>query len=113
MANDSQIFMDLLKNKEEVVKAVIDDISQSQVISRELQGISSSIGHRDPSDVLRALVKCNARLSKTVLRLGVIALVYAQGDQFSADNAKALTKMGRGKEAIKAFYESKFGKFVR
>lgn len=61
----------------------------------------------DMKKQLETAVKTNKWLSEMLIKVLMVQLTYAMGDNFTSDAAKVLLKMGHGEEALQHMFNSK------
>ena len=109
---NSQLFMDMMKNSKEVIASVMNDVDQANRIAKGMYRFSQDVEGCSDKELRRKLKVTFEKLSvlaEANVRLGTIALVYAQSDNFTGDNAEALNKLGRGQEALREMFKAKMG----
>lgn len=94
----------LLKNKEEVIKFLLDTIKTSSKMSNGLRKLKDSDNEEFKTEKLLEVV---ANQSAQIKHLTLLLLCYSQGSNFDVDVAMMLNKMGRGKEVLKHMFENK------
>lgn len=106
-----QIFMDMLKDKEKVVKSLADAYAQSEKIEIGFNGVINTVLTNPSDENLRKMVnttmKCVKTMSGIIKMLIMLNLVYVGGDQYSTDVGKILIRLGRGKEALREIFKQK------
>jgi hypothetical protein len=97
--------MDLLKDKEKVIRYVLN-ISKN---ASKIEGGILSMRKRGYTDggMIDKLAEVAAMQTKQIELLSVIALVYMGNISFDRDVALILNKMGRGEEALQQLLENK------
>jgi hypothetical protein len=107
-----QLLMDMLQNKEKVLAQILADADQTQTIIQGLGKVVDRIEDSSEADLrkqFQTLLKITARQNQTLRRLLVVAFVYIQSNDFDGSLGQALSKMGRGKEALQAMFKNKMG----
>ena len=105
-----QIFMDMLKDKESVIKALIKDFDsceKNRDVLDKLLAMQEEGKQIDYNKVGKAYSKSLRHLNDVNMRLLILLLVYAQSDAFGSASAQALMKFGRGKEALQEMFKQK------
>jgi len=100
------IIFNLLKNKGDVIKFLLDTFQKSDNMSEGLRKLTESENEEFKTKKLLEVV---ANQSLQIKHLSLLLLCYAQGSNFDVDVAHMLNKMGRGEEALKQMAKNKFG----
>lgn len=97
--------MDLLKDKEKVIRYVLN-ISKN---ASKIEGGILSMRKRGYTDggMIDKLAEVAAMQTRQIELLSVIALVYMGNISFDRDVALILNRMGRGEEALQQMLENK------
>jgi len=106
----TNFFMDLLENKEQVIKVIFrdyDTTTKNKEAFDKLETLYAEGKEVSTDKVLRACSKSLQHLNEVNARLLLFALVYTSGDDFTTDVAKILNKLGRGQEALQAMMKAK------
>jgi len=107
---DSELFMNMLNNKEAVVKAILVDIQtcqQNQQAFDKLERLFAEGKGVSTDKVMKACSKSLQHLNEVNTRLLMLALVYASGGNYDSDVGKVLIKLGRGQEALQSMFKRK------
>lgn len=96
--------LNLLKDKKDVIKFLIDTIDSNSKMSSGLRKLTASKDSEFKTDKLLEVV---ANQSIQIKHLSLLLLCYAQGRNFDSDIAIMLNKMGRGEEALKQMFKNK------
>lgn len=99
------VIFDLLKNKGNVIKFLLQTIENTNKYSNGLRKIQNN-----PNDNLKVekLIEVVSNQSIQIKHLSLLLLCYTQGSDFDVDVAQLLNKMGRGEEALKQMIKNKF-----
>lgn len=103
--SDMDVIFDLLENKGDVIKFLLQTIEHNNKYSnglRKIQNIS------DDSLKIEKLVEVVSNQSIQIKHLTLLLLCYVQGYDFDVDVTHLLNKMGRGEEALKQMIKNKF-----
>lgn len=101
-----EIIMDMLKNKGDVIKFLLETIESNNKMSNGLRKLIESNNQEFKTNKLLEVV---ANQSIQIKHLSLLLLIYAQSSDFDKDMAMMLNKMGRGEEALKQMVKNKFG----
>lgn len=113
----SQLLMDMLKNKGTVFNQIAKDFTTCQknvdafeVLIKRLKN-GEKLGD-EPEDlnaekIHLAYAKAMRQQYSLIMRLLVMSMVYTGGNDFDADLAKALAKLGHGDEAVRQMFRNK------
>ena len=96
----------LLKNKGDVIKFLLDTFQKSDNMSAGLRKLKESTNEDFKTEKLLEVV---TNQSIQIKHLALLLLCYAQGSNFDVDVAHMLNKMGRGEEALRQMMKNKFG----
>lgn len=114
------ILMNVLKDKKELIKFLLETIQSSQKEKEGLLKLSESLTRSEPNLKIENIAKClsttmqiSAKQSHTIQSLAVIALIQCQSSDFDVSVAQMLNKMGRGDEALKQMIKNKFGDLTK
>ena len=110
MKINDQAFMDMLKNKELVLKSIFNDIEVSQKNAESFAKLESLYKEGKEVNVNKALTACATSIrhsNEANTRMLMILLVYASGGNYNSDTATMLNKMGRGQEALQEMFNQK------
>ena len=95
----------LLKNKGDVIKFLLDTFQKSDKMSAGLRKLKESDNEEFKTEKLLEVV---ANQGIQIKHLTLLLLCYAQGSNFDVDVAHMLNKMGRGEEALRQMMKNKF-----
>jgi len=112
MIPDSETFMGMLKNKEQVLQTILSDLDSCGKNHDAFEKLASLYEEGKPVDndkAMKALSLSVKHLNDVNRKLLLILLVYASGDNYTTDCALVLNKMGRGREAMQAMFRAKMG----
>lgn len=98
--------LDLLKNKGDVVKFLLETIDSNEKMAVGLRKLSES---DNESFKVAKLLEVVSNQSIQIKHLSLLLLVYAQSSNFDVDIAHLLNKMGRGDEALRQMFKNKMG----
>lgn len=108
--------MNVLKDKKELIKFLLDTIQSSQKEKEGLLKLSESLTRNDPNLKIENIAKClsttmqiSAKQSHVIQSLAVIALIQCQSSDFDSSVAQMLNKLGRGEEALRQMLKNKMG----
>lgn len=108
-----EVFMEMLKNKEQVVKSLAGAYEQSGRVETGMEKVVDSVLENPSEENLRKMInttmKCVKRQAGIIKMLVMLNLVYVSGSNYSADVAAVLMKMGRGQEALREMFKQKMG----
>jgi hypothetical protein len=99
----------LLKNKQDVIKFLLDTIDSNTKASQGIRKLKQNNNEQFKTEKLLEVV---ANQSIQVKHLTLLLLCYVQGSNFDVDVAQMLNKMGRGEEALKQMMKNKFGNLI-
>ena len=110
-----QLFKDMMENRQEVIRSVIDDIDKAARLSAGMYRFAADVGECDDQELRRKLEVTFRRLSLLAdanVRLGMIALIYVSGDNSVTDLAKARMKLDGtgGRETLQDLWKVKTGR---
>lgn len=110
------ILLDILKDKKNLIKFLLQTIEESQSEKVGLMKLQESLTREDPNLSPQNMAKClgvamkiTAKQSHTIQNLAVIALISCQSSGFDGDVAQMMNKLGRGEEALRQMWKNKFG----
>lgn len=109
---DSKTFLEMLKNKEQVIRTVLKDLDtcdKNTAAFTKLEDLYNEGGSVNTEKVLKAYAKSMRHMNEVNRRLLMILLIYISGDSYNSDTGKVLIKMGRGEEALKEMFKQKMG----
>lgn len=89
---------DLIKEKEKLIRFLIETSSKSTQMAGGLRKMSES--NREDSFKIEKLCETVANQAIQIKHLSVICLMYVQASSFDSDVSQAMVKMGRGEEAL-------------
>ena len=110
MLPDSQAFMDMLKNKDRVVEAILKDLGaceQNTAAFQKLEGLYAEGCEVNPEKVMQASAKSIRHLNDVNRRMLMLLLIYVVGGDYTSATAQVLMKMGRGDDALKEMFRQK------
>lgn len=95
--------MDMLKDKEEILKFLLHTIESNEKVSAGLRNTTQMTdGYK-----ISKLIEVVANQSIQIRKLSMLLLVYSQSNTFNVDIATMLNKMGRGQEAMQQMFKNK------
>lgn len=98
----------LLKDKKDVISALIKAIDSNEKMAAGLKKLKDSDSSKYSENFkVEKLLEVVANQSIQIRQLSLINLIYAQSDSFDTDVAKLMMKMGRGEEALKQMFKNK------
>lgn len=100
-----EIIMDMLKNKGDVLKFLLETIESSSKMSNGMRKLSES---HNQEFKLNKLLEVISNQSIQIKHLSLLLLIYSQSSDFDGDMAFMLSKMGHGEEALKQMFKNKF-----
>jgi len=107
----SDLFMSMLKDRKQVVEALLSAMEQSEKMISGLSKVSDSVIENPSDENLRKMVnttmKCVSKQAKIIQMLALVSLVYTSSSQFSSDVARILIKFGKGEEALREMFNQK------
>lgn len=101
----NDLLMDMLKNKEDTIKFLIQTIESNNKMGLGLRKIIES---ENQEFKLKKLLEVVTNQTIQIKHLSLLLLIYAQGSKFDGDLGTMLTKMGRGEEALREMINNKF-----
>ena len=110
MLPDSDAFMAMLKNKEQVITMIFKDLDscdKNQAAFTKLENLYEDGKSVDIDKAMAACAKALRHSNDVNRRLLMLMLVYTAGGDYSADCAKTLSKLGHGKEALQEMLKQK------
>ena len=99
-----ETIFNLLKNKKNVIKFLLDTINSSHKMSNGVRKMTS-----DDSIKIEKLQEVVSNQSIQIKHLSLLLLCYVQGNRFDIDVATMLNKLGHGEEALKQMIKNKLG----
>ncbi len=109
----TDLFMDLLKNKDTVIENLFQDLSQVMKHEKGMAKFKDDILTCDEQELRRKLsVTCKVIEKQSIIfkRMCIILMTYTSGGNFDIDAAKVLNKCGRGQEALQHMLKQKLKK---
>lgn len=106
-------FLEMLKNREALVKTLLKDFATSRQHVTALQRMQANIdGAEDQSKirlskVFQAYGIALTQMQEMNQRMFMILLAYLGSDSFQTDAAKVAMKLGRGEDAMKELFRQK------
>ena len=110
MLPDSDAFMGMLKNKEQVIKTILNDLQsceKNQAAFVKLEQLYADGKKVDSDRALAACAKALRHSNDVNRRMLMLFLVYTSGGDYDSDCAKTLNKLGRGDEALQEMMRQK------
>lgn len=107
-----ETFMDMLKNKDKVIAAILADMQKSSSNMEAFDKLHSMYKTGSKVNTEKALTACAQslrHLNDVNRRLLIIVFIYIVAGDYSSDVTKALVKLGRGQEAVREMFKQKFG----
>ena len=104
--NEQFDIVNLLKNKEALVRYILGMITSSEKFAQNLPQMRER-GWSEQG-MLDKVVEISAIQSQQIKHLALIALLIVQSDDFNSMVGQMMIKMGRGEDAIKAMFDAKF-----
>lgn len=99
--------MDLLKDKEKVIRYVLNISKNASKIEDGILSMRKR-GYTD-GGMIDKLAEVAAMQTRQIELLSVIALVYIGNSSFDRDVALILNRMGKGEEALQQMLKNKMG----
>lgn len=103
--------LDLLKDKKQAIKLVIDMLDRSQKeyssLEKGINMLNGGASQATKIDCIQKLMIITQRQSMDIVNLSSILLIYLQSQNFDTDTAHLLVKMGKGEEALKTMFNNK------
>lgn len=112
MLPDSDAFMAMLKNKEQVVTMILKDLEsceKNQAAFVKLEGLYNDGKKVDTEKAMQGYAKALRHSNDVNRRLLMLLLVYVSGGNYDSDCAQTLSKLGRGKKALQEMLKRKIG----
>ena len=97
--------VNLLKNKEALVRYIIDMIMASEKFAQNLPPMRDR-GWSEKG-MLDKVIEITAIQSRQIKHLALIALIAVQSRDFDGNVGEMMIKMGRGEDALKAMFDAK------
>lgn len=110
MIPNSDTFMSMLKNQEQVISTILKDLGtcdKNMQSFEKLESLYEQGKEVNTEKVLKACAKSLRHTNDVNRRLLMVLLVYVSGGSYSSDTSKVLMKMGRGKEALQEMFKRK------
>lgn len=110
MSFEPKDFMDMLKNKEQVITSILKDFdscSQNMAAFEKLEQLFADGKEVKTEKVLAASAKSLRHLNDMNRRLLMLLLVYSSSNNYSSDVAQVLVKFGQGEEALQEIFRQK------
>jgi len=107
---DSDTFMAMLKNPEQVISTILKDLNTSETNMLAFEKLESLFKEGKSVNTEKALIACakSLRLMNGLnRRILMLLLVYVSGGDYTSDTAKVLLKMGRGTDALQEMFKQK------
>ena len=110
-----QVFMDMLKDKEQVIHSLASAYDQSDKIEAGFKTVADSVLNNPSEENLRKMVNTTMKCTKTLASINkmliMLNLVYVAGDNYTSDIGKVLVRLGRGEEALREMFKQKMKGF--
>lgn len=110
MLQNSEMFMDMLKNKDKILSSILKDIDTSDKNMKSFEKLCALFEQGKEVNTEKALTACAKsikHMNDMNRRMLIVLLVYTAGNNFSSDSASVLVKLGRGEEALREIFKSK------
>ena len=107
---DSETFMKMLKNPEQVITGLLKDLDSCQKNMSAFQKLEELYESGEDVSTEKALKACAKSLRHTNelnLKLIMLLIVYVSGGNYQSDTAQVLNKLGRGEEALQEMFKRK------
>lgn len=110
------MLLTMLKDRKAVINAVIDNIQQVSTIKKGTERLLEQLDLKpgdpitdevNPLRVCSVLTKSVNKLTQSTQQLLVFALLYVSEGNFDVDSALMMSKLGRGKEALRQMFKNK------
>jgi hypothetical protein len=108
--DEQNIFMSMMKNKEQVVKSIFQDLATCEKNMKAFEKLESLYDEGkevNNQKVIKACSRSIRHLNDANRRMLMLLACYSIGGNFDADAAKVLLKMGRGEEALREMFKQK------
>ncbi|RKX21670.1 MAG: hypothetical protein DRP45_12065 [Candidatus Zixiibacteriota bacterium] len=109
----AELMLRMLKDRDSVIRGLAESMDVCVKTQKGCQNVLDNWHLIDQGDNLKnqlqTAIKTNQRLATVSCQLILVMLVYTMSDGFISDSGKVLTKMGRGREAIREIFKQKFG----
>lgn len=99
--------MDILKDKSQVIKYLLNSIANADKVSSGLRGMKER-GFTEQG-MIDKVVEVSALQAEQIKAISTIVLIYVANNNFDGDVAHLLNKFGRGEEALQQMFKNKFG----
>jgi hypothetical protein len=111
MLPDNELFMAMLKDREQVIATILKDFETSGANMKAFEKLAE-LYRTNPDEVsteraLAACAKSLRHLNDVNRRLLLLTLIYTSGGSYQTDTAKVLVKMGRGEDALREMMRQK------
>lgn len=114
----TELLLSMMKDKKTVLKTLLEDLTTCDKNKQAFQKLEALFARQDagenvvirPEKVVKACAKSLAHLNDVNTRLLLLLIVYASGKNFDTDISMVLMKFGKGDEALRTMFESRFGK---
>jgi len=110
MEDFAGLVMDILKNKEEIIKTLFADIETCSKTMEGTKKILPSILTGSEGNLrqqLKNALATNYKLAEMQKRMLLLMLIVLSSDDFSSMTAKTANKLGKGKEALQELFKQK------
>ena len=104
--NEQFDIVNLLKNKEGLVRYIIGMIMSSEKFAENLPQMRDK-GWSE-NGMLDKVIEITAIQSRQIKHLALVALLAVQSRDFDSNVAEMMINMGRGEEALNAMFDKKF-----
>jgi hypothetical protein len=104
------LFMDMLKNKEQMVKMILKDLEACNKNSssfKKLETLYKEGKEVNLEKAMTAFATTIKHMNDANERMLIILLTYISGDNFTSDVGKVLMKFGKGQEALQEMLKQK------
>ncbi len=107
-----KLFMKFLTEKERSLKSLLLDIETTTKYEKGLTQFLENIDEAEMTEAnirqkFKTMMKVVNYQNNIITKLLYLNLVYMQGSNFDSDVGTALSKMGKGEEALKAMLNKK------
>ncbi len=109
MDNKAEILADLHINMNKAAKTD-KGLQKFEEFCRKVEaGESEEFSPRAAAQMIRVLSQTCRAQARSIRNLCAISMIYAMGDTYDGDAARAASKLGRGTEGLQAMFRNKFG----
>lgn len=113
MTQNNDIFMSMLKNKEEVLVSIIKDLDTCDKNMQAFEKLCSLFEQGKEVNTDKALTACAKsmrHMNDVNRRMLMVLMVYVSGNNYDGDTASVLVRMGRGQDAVREMFRRKMGR---